>query len=142
MKSRRVGITESLRNEILEYYDYECQYCHGYGNIVDHIIPQAYMIDNRKINLVCSCMLCNLVASDKVFDSFDDKRRYILNKRKRILSKPITIWKRSELSTFSHKLRKEIERSCIILNTDEEIQRALNILKDIGLQGVAYYKKT
>lgn len=84
--SRRKGISASLRESILELYDYTCVYCSFPATCCDHVIPVAYLgLDsgvNRKDNLVASCTRCNLIAGDKVFPDFDSKRDYVLGKRR------------------------------------------------------------
>ncbi|ASN05305.1 HNH endonuclease [Virgibacillus necropolis] len=69
--------------------DYTCRYC-DYDPLndrriismcCDHIIPLSFGGSNHNKNLVTACEECNLMVSDKVFDSFEEKKFFILNKR-------------------------------------------------------------
>lgn len=67
---------------ILEKYHYGCQYCGEAGSGVDHIIPYSYLNGHGGTdNLVSACQSCNSIAGDKVFESFQEKRAYILARR-------------------------------------------------------------
>jgi 5-methylcytosine-specific restriction endonuclease McrA len=70
---------------------YECQYC-GYNLSnakkyiplhIDHIKPWSAQGGNSLNNLVVSCADCNLTASDKWFNSFEEKKQYILFEKKK-----------------------------------------------------------
>lgn len=65
---------------------YTCQYC-GYNPRtnklflplhIDHITPHSYGGGYKMDNLVVACATCNHIASNKVFNSFDDKKKYVL----------------------------------------------------------------
>ena len=58
-----------------------CAYCGDDATVVDHIIPFDWGYDDSEDNLVASCELCNLLASNMVFDSLNAKRKYILDVR-------------------------------------------------------------
>jgi len=69
--------------------NYTCQYC-GYNTesedefvslSIDHIKPLSYGGNYRLENLVVSCLKCNMIANDRIFDNFERKRRYILQRR-------------------------------------------------------------
>src|ERR1700679_552425 len=72
---------------------YTCQSC-GYNlkNAqrflplhIDHIRPWSASYENALENLAVACQECNLLASDKWFSSFEEKKEYILfEKRKRV----------------------------------------------------------
>lgn len=79
--SYRIPMSEKLRQEILERDAFMCAYCDEWADSVDHIIPYSYCQNNDKDNLVACCLDCNLIASDKIFESLSDKRAYIRNKR-------------------------------------------------------------
>ena len=49
--------------------------------VVDHFTPYSYKADSSLDNLVLSCLACNLVKSDKVFESLAEARDYILTRR-------------------------------------------------------------
>jgi 5-methylcytosine-specific restriction endonuclease McrA len=86
----KVGWTSKKRTQInykacYQRDKYICQYC-GY-NIptatefrplhIDHIRPWSSAGGNKLHNLVVSCSLCNLIASDKWFENFEEKKNYI-----------------------------------------------------------------
>lgn len=61
-----------------------CVYCGDQpATEIDHVIPLAYVTLHDIENLRPTCSWCNLLASDKVFESFYDKRAYILQKRQK-----------------------------------------------------------
>jgi CRISPR/Cas system Type II protein with McrA/HNH and RuvC-like nuclease domain len=59
-----------------------CQYCGFPGESIDHIIPWSYRHDNSMDNLVVACMPCNQCAHNKMFDTFMEKRDFVLAKRR------------------------------------------------------------
>ena len=70
---------------------YTCHYC-GYNleNAeefrplhIDHVLPWSASGSNKMDNLVVSCSVCNLKASDKWFNSFNEKRSYVLSNQKK-----------------------------------------------------------
>ena len=50
----------------------------------DHLSPYAYAQDTDESNLVAACERCNLIKSDKMFNTIEDAQVYILSKRKMI----------------------------------------------------------
>lgn len=69
---------------------YCCQYC-GYNLKdakkflplhIDHIKPWSSQSGNSLNNIVVACQECNLIASDKWFSTFYEKKEYILSKKK------------------------------------------------------------
>lgn len=58
-----------------------CVYCGGMGSAVDHVVPWSYNADQSRHNLVIACRVCNSIAGSLVFQSFDDKRAYIRQRR-------------------------------------------------------------
>ena len=80
-QGKRGGILTSTWNEIMEHYAYICQYCGEDAEHVDHIIPWRYGGRDELGNLVAACAMCNHIAGGKVFDTFDEKRAYILSRR-------------------------------------------------------------
>lgn len=48
----------------------------------DHFIPYSWNEDNKDINFVASCQICNGIKSNKMFDTDDAARKYIIEKRK------------------------------------------------------------
>lgn len=68
---------------LIQVYGQICQYCGEFATHIDHVVPVSYGGSHDFDNLVLSCAQCNLTASDKVFDSFNDKFEYIRKKRRR-----------------------------------------------------------
>lgn len=58
---------------------------------IDHIKPWSLQGGNSMENLVVSCQECNLIAMDKWFKSFDEKKEYItFERQKRIFRRERT----------------------------------------------------
>lgn len=82
----------SFRNykKCYERDKYTCQYCgYNFKNAtkflplhIDHIKPWSAQGGNSLNNLVVSCQECNLIASDKWFTSFAEKREHIIERRR------------------------------------------------------------
>lgn len=75
------------KKQILWLYQFQeekCAYCERRLDSiyhVEHIIPVSVGGSNNMSNLVLSCPFCNLHAGSKVFNSFMDKKIYILNNK-------------------------------------------------------------
>lgn len=70
---------------LTEMYGYLCYYCHeGPSESIDHVVPQSWDNDNSLENLVPACFWCNHLAADMIFDTIEDKTRYILKRRKQV----------------------------------------------------------
>lgn len=68
---------------LIDLYGRTCFYCHDeIAVVIDHVVPWSWDNDNDIENLVPTCMLCNLLASNKIFDDVESKRQYILGRRK------------------------------------------------------------
>jgi hypothetical protein len=86
-------------NKVLKRDEYTCRYCsynprHSLCSKlialhVDHVLPFSYGGKNSMDNLVTACADCNLCVSNKIFDSFIDKKIYIFEKRRKE-NKPCT----------------------------------------------------
>ena len=62
-----------------------CQYCGNIGAFMaDHIIPRKRGGSDKVKNLVCCCGRCNKLAGNRVFDSFEEKKTWILSERDRL----------------------------------------------------------
>jgi len=48
---------------------------------LDHVMPMSWDNDDSLENLVPACGLCNGIASNKIFESVEHKRQYILSRR-------------------------------------------------------------
>lgn len=74
-------------NNVLKRDNYTCQYCgyspqkhNEYRNLhIDHIKPWSMNGSNDINNMVVACEKCNLYASNKYFDTFQEKKAYILD---------------------------------------------------------------
>lgn len=63
--------------------DYTCQYCGADSDLtIDHIQPFSSGGSNDLDNLVVACRHCNSVLNDKVFDSFELKRKFLWKRLK------------------------------------------------------------
>jgi len=78
---RELGVAK--KREILERDAFTCIYCGEDAEVVDHVVPFSYSGCEDDDNLVASCSLCNLLASDMVFTSLIEKARYIKGVRSR-----------------------------------------------------------
>jgi 5-methylcytosine-specific restriction endonuclease McrA len=88
----RIKIGEKKKQKIYLRDDFTCQYCGVYcydswvndpkALTIDHGTPIVGGGSNQIDNLITSCRECNLTKSDKRFDSFEEARKYILEKKK------------------------------------------------------------
>jgi len=70
-------------DELLKRDGSRCYYCRKeIATTIDHIIPYSWDSNNSIENCVLACALCNSIAGNKMFDSLEHKRQYILNQRK------------------------------------------------------------
>ncbi len=69
VRRERMGVSSKawaeLRRMVLERDDYTCQYCGGYGDTVDHVVPLAANGETTKDNLVAACLPCNSSKRDR-----------------------------------------------------------------------------
>lgn len=95
----------------LSMADYQCFYCGGHGESVDHIPPVSYLENfPEKRILVRCCLLCNQLLGNKAYLSLLSRCDYLLiryQKRfKRLLSYPD--WEDWELEELTGKLKRDI----------------------------------
>lgn len=68
-RNKRIGIPKSIRFEVFKRDSFKCQYCGKAAPDVvlhvDHIDPVANGGDNEIVNLITSCVDCNLGKSDR-----------------------------------------------------------------------------
>ena len=63
-----------------------CGYCfEEFARVWDHIIPWSRGGRTTASNLMPSCRLCNSLLSDFVFDSIEDRRSFVTERRKKRL---------------------------------------------------------
>ena len=67
--------------DLVRAYGQVCYYCGEFATCIDHLVPVSFGGGNNIDNLVLSCSWCNLLASDNVFETLDEKQDYILMRR-------------------------------------------------------------
>src|SRR5688500_7331680 len=81
MSDRRMSYKKRWK-ELIDYYGARCYYCRKeIATTIDHVVPYSWDAVNDIENLVPACALCNCLAGDKIFDSVEKKRQYILAQR-------------------------------------------------------------
>lgn len=94
--TRKGLIKGSRRIEIISRNFGICVYCNeAPAEQIDHILPRSWKVYNDDDNLVGTCIDCNHIASDKVFESFEAKQAYIV----RELKKPK--WKNRRVASYT-----------------------------------------
>ncbi len=90
----RTRVRERTRNfaQVMNRDGEVCQYCLYPAEAVDHVVPQSYCLDNSMDNLVAACGRCNRHASNLMFNSFEEKKDYILSKRRPEMLKDYKDW--------------------------------------------------
>jgi hypothetical protein len=97
MKRPRIRNYQTCWKTLTAKYGSLCFYCQEeVATTLDHVVPYSHDRDDSLENLVPACALCNCIASDKLFEYVEEKRQYILNKRR------------------NHKLRRAICTSCLL----------------------------
>jgi len=83
MKKRDTAYNGKVTWErMVALYGHLCAYCREEPAVtIDHIIPWSYSYDSSLSNLCPCCLWCNLHAGDKYFSSFEDKQRFLRDKR-------------------------------------------------------------
>ena len=83
-------VTREEGLKILERDSYVCQYCGLDGRAslenalvmrVDFVIPRAHKGKKDPKNLVACCTPCNTIKGTKVYASFADAKKYVLERR-------------------------------------------------------------
>jgi len=70
-------------DDLIEMHGRTCFYCRDQiATCIDHVVPLSWDNDNDFNNLVPVCMFCNALAGSKHFEDIDQKRQYILSRRK------------------------------------------------------------
>lgn len=87
----RMAITKN-RKAVLERDNHICQYCGFPADTTDHLVPRSYILDTSMDNQVAACRTCNSFAVNMIFSSFEEKREYILKRRRdRRLPPPLKV---------------------------------------------------
>jgi 5-methylcytosine-specific restriction endonuclease McrA len=81
----RLPLSPKLRKKIMERDGYACQYCGDTATEIEHVMPYTKGGPNDESNLVASCYACNHLALAKLFNSFDEKKIWILKTRMKVL---------------------------------------------------------
>lgn len=81
MITRRRKVSLKVRERVLNRYNRMCVYCSEAATEIDHIRPYSWDQNNDEDNLVASCLICNAIAANLIFDSFDEKWAYINARR-------------------------------------------------------------
>lgn len=71
-----------LRKQILERDHHTCMYCGNKAIQADHIMPRRHGGADSHENLVASCAPCNRVAGSRIFKTFEEKKWWLLVRRK------------------------------------------------------------
>jgi len=91
--SRR--LSAKVKKEILQQQDYRCAYCwKPFGDYVkrkgrmvklvvhfDHQIPFSYVRETKAHNILAACHVCNGLKSDHIFQTLDDVRIFLIDRR-------------------------------------------------------------
>jgi len=88
----RTNISNSKKQSVYERDEYICQYCGTWcfdswiqdpkSITIDHIFPFSAGGNNKVENLITCCMECNLIKSNKIFETFEDARDFIKESKK------------------------------------------------------------
>ena len=79
---RRMPVHANVRAEVWERDRGICRYCDFPGEVLDHVVPYRYSRSNEPDNLVVACARCNGLGGRHVFASLEEKRDFILAKRR------------------------------------------------------------
>lgn len=85
-----------LHREVWERDGDECRYCGFPAECIDHVEPYVYRHNNHLSNLVLACNRCNAIAWANYFDNFEEKRDWILARRRPEIIRQLQAWERAE----------------------------------------------
>jgi hypothetical protein len=126
----RLRLTKKKKEEILNKYKYECQYCGivGVEMVVDHIYPIVKGGDNKDDNLICVCSDCNLKKNDLTLKEFYDKYRLFknLDRVSKILQSLKEKEKEKDKDKEKDKERHRYGKYKHVLLTDTEKQKLID----------------
>lgn len=78
----REPIPRNMRSAVMKRDEGTCVYCRSIAECIDHVDPVCNGGKTEVNNLVACCTNCNMTALGRAFDSFQDKKSYILNTRR------------------------------------------------------------
>ena len=97
---KRKRPSKYVQEKILEIQDGMCFYCDSlFGEpflhpktekvrflrvCYDHYVPYSYSQNNNTDNFVATCQVCNGIKTNKIFESKEDARVFILDRRRRL----------------------------------------------------------
>lgn len=102
-----------------------CRYCGAPAGTVDHVVPRSLLkalgklddkavwnelAGNRRIMLVPACQQCNSILGSMYFDTFRQRRRFVLDRLRQKNRKLLAIpdWTTDEMSLLASGLRRYI----------------------------------
>ena len=116
-------LTTHDKNKIFERDDWTCRYCFKEAECIDHVMPYSHTFDNHPDNLAASCNFCNRVVSNKIFDTFENKRIFIIKQVSQILKNTtFKVWTVTELKELNGRLRKYVGINSIVVDTEEDVK--------------------
>lgn len=125
---KRKGLSLSVRSYIFKRDNGRCRYCGKIAECVDHVIPYSVVFNDDTHNLVAACQLCNTIPQNKVFRSFEEKKRFIQaategrplqEKREKIHLK--AVWTFRELNEINKgRLRDHIRTTVTIVDNEND----------------------
>ena len=74
----------TFKELILKRDGYVCEYCNGFGNTIDHVIPISKGGKTTYSNCVCACKKCNEEKGNLSLEEFLNKHKININKYKRL----------------------------------------------------------
>jgi len=98
-RSKRQKPSFNEQKGILERQCNKCIYCGlEFGTLIwsekskkvvslrkhfDHLVPYSYSFNNKKVNFVAACHICNGLKSNKMFENIEDVSHYVRYHRTR-----------------------------------------------------------
>ena len=91
LQTWRDKVSSNTKEYVFQRDEFVCQYCgiwcydswvqNSKSVTIDHIIPIKMGGNNKVDNLITSCMKCNITKNDRVFESFEQAREFILKEK-------------------------------------------------------------
>lgn len=64
----------TFKELVLERDGYVCEYCRGFGDTIDHVIPKSKYGKTTFSNCVCACKKCNVEKGNLSMEEFLNNR--------------------------------------------------------------------